>query len=208
MPLFYQQNINATTEWAVWHIVETEETFASDVAMDSKIMHPNRRLQHMVGRWLLSHIMQKEVQNDIDIAPNGKPYFKTLKQQFSISHCHQWAAVIVSDQKVGVDIEIISERVQKVKHKFLHSKENDWLEAIPTSEQLAQLTFIWAAKEAMYKWLEQLGIDFKEQLIVESAALADKGIVKGSIEHDGIVNSVYLHYSFFENVVSVTCIAS
>lgn len=209
MPLFYQQNINASTQWAVWRIEENEEDFAITYDSASKIMHPARRLQHIVGRSLLSLLIGEEDLSAIRIAGNGKPYFNESNTQFSISHCTNWAAVITSDQKVGIDIEIISERVARVQHKFVHTKEEALLANIENeSERLRQLSFIWAAKEAMYKWFEKTGVDFKSQLSVNTLAMDPKGITKGFIEEVSGTMSVYLHYAFFENVVCVTCMGA
>ena len=61
MPLVYQQNINAVTKMGVWHITETEDFFAS-VPLQKEITHPNKRLQHLAGRFLLkalSKLVQK-----------------------------------------------------------------------------------------------------------------------------------------------------
>jgi hypothetical protein len=64
MPLVYQQNINAVTKMAVWHITETEDFFAT-VPLQKTITHWHKRLQHLAGRFLL-----KELYPDFPLAIN------------------------------------------------------------------------------------------------------------------------------------------
>ncbi len=48
---------------------------------------------------------------------------------FSISHCGNFAAAIVSrNNRSGVDIEIPAAKVARVMHKFLHQAEKQQLE--------------------------------------------------------------------------------
>jgi len=56
MPLVYQQNINALTRIAVWHITETEDFFLASVPVQREISHWHKRLQHLAGRLLLKEL--------------------------------------------------------------------------------------------------------------------------------------------------------
>ena len=74
--------------------------------------------------------------------PSGKPY---LQNGFlSMTHSHQQVVIAYSlNKEVGVDIEMISNKIEKVKHKFLHPNDN--------YESLKDLTQLWTIKEAVYK---------------------------------------------------------
>src|SRR5436190_1663294 len=124
MPLVYQQNINATTKIGVWHISESEDFFLEQVPVQREITHPHKRLQHLAGRLLLKELFPDFPHELIRIAETRKPFLENEAYHFSISHCGNYAAVIVSsDHRVGVDIEQVSEKIEKVKHKFLSEAE-------------------------------------------------------------------------------------
>jgi phosphopantetheine--protein transferase-like protein len=89
------------------------------------------------------------------MADNGKPYLLGLPFHFSFSHCKGYAACAVDDQPVGIDIEMIHPRISKVAHKFLNDSEKAMIAGLDENDQLNQLAFLWAAKEAMYKMYEE-----------------------------------------------------
>ena len=110
MPIFFQHQINETTRLGIWKIEETEEFFLSNVPLQQEVTHPLKRLQHLAGRFLLQFLYPGFPYELIRIADTRKPYLPNEQYHFSISHCGDYAAAIVSsDQRVGVDIEITGE---------------------------------------------------------------------------------------------------
>jgi phosphopantetheine--protein transferase-like protein len=140
------------------------------------------------------------------MADNGKPYLQGVPFHFSFSHCKGYAAVAVSDtDPIGIDIEIIHPRILKVADKFLNNTEKGLIADLSASDQLKQMAFFWAAKEAMYKQHEQLGIDFAKDFNVLSLTNDERAVVAAQISHKGIVKLVNLDYHFGEDYVCVTC---
>ena len=124
MPLFYQHNINHHTKIAVWHIAETEDFFLSKVPLQNAITHWHKRLQHLAGRYLLQALYPDFPYHLIEIADTRKPFLPNEKYHFSISHCGDYAAVIVSEEKrVGIDIELVTPKIEFIQHKFLSENE-------------------------------------------------------------------------------------
>ena len=124
MPLFYQQNINATTRLAIWKIEESEIYFSDTIPLQREITHPHKRLQHLAGRYLLRFLFPSFPYSDIQIAATKKPFLTNEQFHFSISHCADYAAAIVSStHRVGIDIEVPTEKVLRIAHKFLSEKE-------------------------------------------------------------------------------------
>jgi phosphopantetheinyl transferase (holo-ACP synthase) len=72
-------------------------------------------------------------------------------------------------------------------------------------DQLNQLAFLWAAKEAMYKKYEQLGIDFAKDFNVHELTKGDRGTLPAIILHKGSNINVHLDYHFGTDYVCVTC---
>ena len=171
MPIFFQQQINETTRLGIWKIEETEEFFKGNVPNHREVTHPHKRLQHLAGRFLLQYLFPDFPYHLIEIADTRKPFLPNEEYHFSISHCGDYAAAIVSSNKrVGIDIEIPVEKVRRIMHKFLTSKEHELFnlvagaESSDTINSYEEPTILWSVKEAVFKWYGYGGIDFRKQI--------------------------------------------
>ena len=178
MPLVYQQNINEVTKLAVWHITESEDFFLPVVTVSNNISHPHKRLQHLAGRYLLVELFEDFPLELIRIADTRKPFLPGDPFHFSISHCGVYAAAIVSRKnRVGVDIETVSMKIEKIKHKFLPETEQEMIFGMSESKETESvrplLTLAWSIKETLFKWYGDAGVDFIDHLKIESIAVKD-----------------------------------
>jgi len=167
VPLFYQHTINQTTKLGIWQIEEDESFFLKKVPLQQSITHPHERLQHLAGRFLLQYLFTDFPYEEIVIADTRKPYLPNEQYHFSISHCGNYAAAIVSStHRVGVDIEIPSEKVERIAHKFVHENEKQWINEFKDHSLMNYelLTILWSAKESLFKWFSLGGVDFKEHM--------------------------------------------
>lgn len=168
MPLVYQQNINPYTRLGVWHIREPEPFFLDGVPLERNITHPHKRLQHLAGRFLLRELYPDFPYELIRIASTRKPYLENEAYHFSISHCGDYAAAMVSPRyRVGVDVEKITARVHRVQHKFLGTGELHLLQQLSASgisDDTTLLTLVWSMKESLFKWYGDGELDFREHL--------------------------------------------
>jgi 4'-phosphopantetheinyl transferase EntD len=173
MPLFYQHNINENTRLGIWKIEEPEIFFLREVPLKKDVSHPHKRLQHLAGRYLLPFLFDDFPIEEIVIADTRKPFLENEKYHFSISHCGDFAAAIVSSQsRVGVDIEIISDKVGKIRHKFLSDDEyrlidGGWPMTMSNAfsfEEQKYLTILWSSKESIFKWYSLGNVDFRAHM--------------------------------------------
>jgi len=189
MPLFYQHNINGQTKLGIWHITEPESFFLEKVPLKKDVSHPVKRLQHLAGRYLLPYLFADFPLEEILIADTRKPFLQSEKYHFSISHCGRYAAAIVSgNSRVGVDIELITPRIETVAGKFLTDDEahyfneeyTQFLEQWGLRGRVHQefLTLIWSAKEAIFKWYGRGELDFKRHMRLEGNITMDGDAVK------------------------------
>ena len=178
MPLFYQHNINEETKLGIWLIEEPESFFLDKVPLKRDVSHPFKRLQHLAGRYLLSFLFPGFPVEEIRIADTRQPFLASEKYHFSISHCGHYAAAIVSrNSRVGVDIELITPRIEMVAPKFLSAEESQFfnedyilfLEQWGLRGRFHQefLTLIWSSKEAIFKWYGRGELDFKKHMQLE-----------------------------------------
>jgi phosphopantetheinyl transferase len=181
MPLIYHNQINSATKIGVWHITEAENFFLQKVSLQRSITHPHKRLQHLAGRHLLLDLFPDFPIPLIQIADTRKPFLADEAFHFSISHCGDYAAAIVSTHnRVGVDIEIPHPKVERIQHKFITAQENEMLATIDANGYNL-LTMAWSIKEAMFKWQGIGEVDFKKHMQIESINKSEYGFVADCI---------------------------
>ena len=207
MALFYQHNINGSAKLAVWKIEETEEFFLKKVSLQQEISHPHKRLQHLAGRYLLQILHPDFPLHLISISDTKKPLLSNHEFHFSISHCADFAAAIVSEEKlVGIDVELITPKIELVKNKFLSADELSVLE--DSSYQLRTtnyklLTLFWSTKEAIFKWYGNGKVDFKKNMIIDNYNFKNES---GNIDAHFVKDErtdLELEFRFFEKLCLV-----
>lgn len=167
MALFYQHNINSHTRLAIWRIEEPEDFFLRHVPLHQEVTHPYKRLQHLAGRFLLRELFADFPLEEIRVADTRRPFLPDEKFHFSISHSGNFAAAIVStSSRVGIDIELVTPRIERIAHKFLCEEEKVFLEAYSLFDQLRMelTTVIWSSKEAIFKWYGAGQVDFRNHM--------------------------------------------
>jgi len=161
MPVIFQEEINNTTRLGVWKIEEGTGFFKEKVPLHREVTHPHKMLQHLAGRFLLQYLFPGFPYHLIQIAETRKPFLPDEAFHFSISHCGDYAAAIVSrEQRVGIDIEIPVEKVIAIRHKFMSASEMELLNPLSMEEY----TQVWSSKEAVYKWYGLGKVDFREHI--------------------------------------------
>ncbi len=198
MPLVYQQNINASTKMAVWHIAEPEDFFMASVPVQREIKHWHKRLQHLAGRLLLKEIYPDFPVEMILIADTKKPFLENEPFHFSISHCGDYAAAIVSKtHRVGVDVELMNEKIEQIQHKFTDEEELKILKIENSKFKIQNLTLCWSVKESVFKWWGRGEVDFKKDIVLKSVTgLPEQGVVHCVFKNEFALD---IHYLFFNN---------
>jgi phosphopantetheinyl transferase len=202
MPVFFQQQINETTRLGIWKIEETEEFFKGTVPQHRDVTNPHKRLQHLAGRFLLQFLFPGFPYELIQIADTRKPFLPDEQYHFSISHCGDYAAAIVSkDNRVGVDIEIPVEKIYKIQDKFLSTAEKQIFNInnseLPTPDSRL-LTLLWSAKEAVFKWYGNGDVDFKKNIHLKKQ---DEQIEIIDCYFSKNKSQLNIHYRQFEHLV-------
>ena len=194
MPLVYQQNINAVTKIGVWHITEGEDYFLQQVPLQREITHWHKRLQHLAGRLLLKELYPAFPVELIQIAGTKKPFLQNEPFHFSISHCGDYAAVVVSKEyRVGVDVELKTNKIEKIIPKFLTAEE---CFLMPRGSITETATLFWSVKETIYKWNSRAGVDFKKHIaIISVTGDATEGIVHCVFNNAIKLDVHFLHFN-------------
>ncbi|MCO5287060.1 MAG: 4'-phosphopantetheinyl transferase superfamily protein [Chitinophagaceae bacterium] len=202
MPLFYTQNINETTRLAVWHITEPEAFFNKIYIPRHEISHPHKRLQHLAGRFLLCLLDAAFPVNKIQL-DGRRPYLPDNSYYFSISHCSDYAAAIVSRQfPVGIDVELVAEKLLRLEKKFLNEPEQLLIRRKKTNlTMVSQLTLLWSTKECMFKWYAKGNVDFRKDMAIKDYTLTGdaEGIASAHFGKE-VDASCTTQFRFFDNL--------
>jgi phosphopantetheinyl transferase len=183
MPVILNKIIDEHTKLAVWKIEETEEELfrglqlkAHELDFIASLNNGKRLLHWLSTRLLLRTMLQTNDYIDSRMDDQGKPYLVNGDYQISFSHSFDYASVMISkDKHVGVDIELIKDKIQKIKNKFLKPAE---LSGLPEQDNTLALYICWCAKEAIYKWYGKKGLEFKQHIDIYPFVPQDAGVVK------------------------------
>ncbi len=178
MPLFKTIIFSPSTQILVWKITESlEELFANVVLKEKTQVRLNKMKSEMHQRAFLSvRLLLKEAgYTDFDLHYDefGKPYFDDGKH-VSITHSHYFSAIIISDETVGIDMEMQREKIIRIADKFVNSTELDRLKRFDTPDYIKKLTVKWGAKEAIFKIRNEKGISFKDHIQVNPFEIQDQ----------------------------------
>jgi len=178
MGLYYFED-KEIYKYGVWKIEEVEKDLQdlSDCTAPSNITNTARRIEYLAVRSLVK-IMGVNPK-DILYMTSGKPYLMNAENNISISHTKGYVAVLLSSFNLSaIDIETRSERVLKIRKKFMALEEE--LELVASgSDEVTGLLLHWCAKEAMFKAVPYEGIDFISELHVKKFTFSGQ---TGSLE--------------------------
>lgn len=171
MPLFFNHKINESTFLGVWKIEETSESLRQQLYLDDndrkyfESFGNELRKKHWLSyRLILQHLVKTDTIKIIYDA-YGKPGLSNFEGHFSVSHSGDFAAVIVSSViPVGIDIERIRERIERVSERFLSLNER---EQIGENHRLEKLHICWGAKESLYKLYGKPEVDFQTDIRIK-----------------------------------------
>ena len=162
MPLLSVEKINPHTTLLLWKITETEEQLKGQLPENvlKTIVYKNyksssRRIEVMATYALLLSFL-KIPSVVVHHKSNGQPLLDGF--YISISHTNGYACVWLSTQNmVAIDIEYHSDRIARIRSKFLRNDE--------PFNSIDQLLVIWSAKETLYKYFSADDLMFNEMKV-------------------------------------------
>lgn len=174
MPLYKKIEFNATTQIYIWKITESFEQLSQEVQLNpicQQRIATMKSEMHQRGFLSVRKLLNEAGYTDFDLFYDafGKPHLHDGKH-ISITHSHQFSSIIVSDEKVGIDIELQRDKIIRIADKFCDA-EFQYLNNEVTSAYIKKLTVIWGAKEAIFKIQNEKGISFKDHIVVNTFEL-------------------------------------
>ena len=187
MPIIDDLNLPPKTRVVIWEINESLQNLESKIVLSEnslKLLNQKKseiqKKQFLAIRNIFKLLSIKD--NEVKYDKAGKPIFSQNKA-LSISHSGNYAAVIMSDHSVGIDIETINDRILKIKSKYLETELNYPLE-LNTETSL----IYWNIKESVFKAVDKSRIDFKKNILVPPLDIK-KNVVKSWYINDDKIYS-------------------
>ena len=167
MPLHKVIHLDVNTKLYLWKITEDIDVLRSEVRLkESSITRLNsmKSVSHQKGFLAVRMLLQYIDYNDFDLYYDafGKPHLKpqgcSIKGvEISISHSNDFSAIVISKQKVGLDIEQLKDKTLKIASRFMDVSH---LEGLNDEEKIKKATVIWGIKESIFKIKNEVGISF------------------------------------------------
>ncbi|MBE0390750.1 phosphopantetheinyl transferase [Flavobacterium sp. 7E] len=199
MPLYKIIQHNANTQILIWEITESYDQLFSEVVLNMKNrirLSGMKSEMHQRGFLSVRKLLQEAGFNDLDLYydENGKPHLKD-ENHISITHSHNFSAIIISNETVGIDIELQREKIIRIADKFV-DKEFKYLNKKESKSYIKKLTVIWGAKEAIFKIRNEKGISFKDNIIVKPFDLENQETI-ADLHFEGLSQKYIVKYEEF-----------
>jgi 4'-phosphopantetheinyl transferase len=204
MAIAYRQRIDEDTEFALWKIEEQADELYQQLQLNNEekafvegISNGKRHLHWLGTRVLLRKMLNTEEYIDCRVDDHGKPYLFTLPYHISLSHSFDYAAVMISRKSpVGIDVEQIKQKVERIAHKFMRPAE---LQFIDPTQKIEQLYVCWCAKEAVYKCYGQKEVSFVDNILLQPFDFEEKGLVYANLKNNDVDLSYAVGYLQYED---------
>ena len=167
MPVFVI-NDSVSNDLLLWKLSETETQLSNLVSISpgskSKLNLIKSLSQKRQFLGVQNLLKLHQINNDIlSYDDNGKPHL--LNNKFiSISHSFDYCGVIVSNVKVGLDIEKFRSKILNISKKFVSESDLGLIKL----NSIENVTKVWSIKEAVFKAFGHNEIDFKKNIIIKS----------------------------------------
>ncbi|MBP6040525.1 MAG: 4'-phosphopantetheinyl transferase superfamily protein [Flavobacterium sp.] len=198
MPLYKTIHHNSNTQILIWDITESFEQLNQDVQLNKKNqLRLNGMKSEIHQRAFLSirKLLALAGYSDFDLEYDafGKPHLVDGRY-ISITHSHHFSAIIVSNEPVGIDIEMQRNIILKIAHKFVNDQELNRLQKTDLAEYIKKLTVKWGAKEAIFKIKNEKGISFKDHIQVTPFELNETP-TSAILSYRGLDEKFTIHFS-------------
>ncbi|HSZ71294.1 MAG TPA: 4'-phosphopantetheinyl transferase superfamily protein [Cytophagaceae bacterium] len=180
MPLYKLEKLSSDRVTAIWLISESLEellniasVYIQGITIPEYINHPSKQIEWLASRLALKFCcdLMHIPYHGTSRTDTGQPLLIGNKAHISISHSVDFAAILLdTQQKVGIDIEKISTKVEKVANKYLREEEKE-----STHERL---TLKWCIKEAVYKVSDHENLSLKDDIQILEINAKDTGNAK------------------------------
>jgi 4'-phosphopantetheinyl transferase len=205
MPLIVDKKVREHIQLGIWQMNEPIPKLRENVRLthdEEEVLagfkSERRQMEWLTARKLVQHYIGAETQ--IGYFESGKPHLKGPNPHISISHSGNLTALLFNkNAATGIDIQRVSDKVLRIKHKFVNDEE--W-KYVPESD-VEMLHIIWGAKEALYKIHGDNRVFFKEHLNILPFKNEGSGLLEAELSYPGIECHYQLRFEKIEDYIMV-----
>ncbi len=168
MPLYQdihlKNHIDNSIHILLWEIDENDTANCNKLQTLPEWLVPEKSLrqrQQLTYLHCIENLLEKHStcnQWQIAKTETGKPFLIDNENNISVSHTKNIVGSAFSSIEIGIDIQYFSDKINKVRHKFLNNNELEFI----FDNDITKLTLAWAIKEACYKLVQIKGIPLKK----------------------------------------------
>ena len=209
MPLHKVVYLSNNTKLYLWKITEELDFFLNEVRLKdaSKARLENMKSEsHQKGFLAVRMLLQHLDYTDFDLYYDalGKPHIKpqgcSIKDvHISISHSHEFSAIAISDENIGLDVEKLKEKTLKIAPRFMDVSH---LENLSEEDRIKKATIIWGIKESIFKVKNEVGISFPDHISETPFALEDK-IATATLKFNNKEENFNIQFDSIEDYIFV-----
>ena len=171
MPIIRIIKPNDNTIVGIWKITETIDELSKLVTLSSKSRELLKKRKSSIHK--LQFLSVRAILFELGYADDNLSYQDNApilndSKKISISHSNLFSCVIISDLKVGIDVQEINHKINTIAKKFI-GYETSYLDL----DDFKSMTIIWNIKESIYKIANINGLDYKTHSLVVPFNLSD-----------------------------------
>lgn len=153
----------------LWKIEESVEQLTDMVQLSENerlrfaaIKQPGKVSEKLAVRVLLQNTAK--CSSSIDYTHDGRPTIRG--SEISISHAGGYVALYLSEKPVGIDLESVDRKAEKLRDRVVLGSEEEVCQSVfPTNP----LILAWCVKESMFKAMQCREVDFVKEIVIEKA---------------------------------------
>jgi phosphopantetheinyl transferase len=198
------EKIDSSSALVVKIIEEQEDQTLDFLSFREKLSFANISHPEKKKEWATSRLAIYDALNELNVPypgffkdEHGKSQSMNGQGYVSLTHTPGFAgAIFHRTQPVGIDMDLIREKILKIGFRFLDPSELDFLEKDP-----AHYTMAWSAKESIFKCQGKKGVSFRDNILLDPFDI-QAGKIRGKIRGTDFADH---HYSVevrrLENVI-------
>lgn len=195
--------IKPKTDVYLWKITEDFNTLFRQVQLKDislarleKMKSESHQKGFLAVRMLLQHLGHSDL--DLYYDAFGKPHLNGEKH-ISISHSREFSAIVISDKKIGIDLEKLKDKTLKIAPRYMDISQ---LEELSEEEKIVKATIVWGIKETIFKIKNESGISFPEHIFESPFNLEDKK-AKAQLKFNNKIEDYTIVFDSIEDYIFV-----
>lgn len=180
------EKIDSSSALAVKIIEEQEMESMRFLSFREKLSYANISHPEKKKEWATARIAIHDALQALQIPypgffkdEHGKSQSMNGQGFVSLTHTPGYAgAIFHRENPVGIDMDLVREKILRVGFRFLDPSELDFLEKDPV-----HFTMAWSAKESIFKCQGKRGVSFRENILLEPFSIGTtqiKGKIRGT----------------------------